>query len=225
MRISVIIPTLNEEAQIVAAVASARGPGVAEVIVVDGNSDDATAERARGAADLVVQARRGRAAQMNAGAVRAEGDVLLFLHADTRLPARFDAAVRAALADPLAVGGRFDVRLVPSTPLLACVAALMNLRSRLSRIATGDQAIFVRRAPFEAIGGFPDIALMEDIAFCRALKRRGRIACLRLRVETSARRWLRDGPVRTVMLMWWLRALYFCGVSPASLRRRYGDTR
>jgi rSAM/selenodomain-associated transferase 2 len=224
VRISVIIPALNEEAQIEAAVASARGPLVAEVIVVDGGSDDATVARA-GAANVVVGTRRGRAAQMNTGAARAQGDVLLFLHADTRLPDGFDAAIAAGLADPLAVGGRFDVRLVPGTPLLATVAALMNRRSRYTRIATGDQAIFVRRAIFEQVGGFPDIALMEDIELSRALKRRGRIACLRLQVETSSRRWLRDGPIRTILRMWWLRALYFCGVTPQSLRRRYADTR
>jgi rSAM/selenodomain-associated transferase 2 len=225
VRISVIIPALDEEAQLAEAVASARAPGVGEIIVVDGGSRDATVHVARQHADLVLTAARGRAAQMNAGAFVARGDVLLFLHADTRLPPGFDSAVLDALADPGTVGGRFDVHLIPSTPLIRAVAELMNLRSRLSGIATGDQAIFVRRAVFEVIGGFETIPLMEDIALTRALKRRGRIACLRARVQTSSRRWLRDGPVRTILLMWWLRFLYFCGAPPERLHRRYADTR
>jgi rSAM/selenodomain-associated transferase 2 len=174
---------------------------------------------------MVLSAPRGRAAQMNAGAAQARGDVLLFLHADTHLPAGFDAAVNAVLADAATVSGRFDVRLVPETPLLRLVAALMNGRSRLTGIATGDQAIFVRRSAFEAIGGFEPIPLMEDVALTRALKRHGGVACLRDRVETSSRRWLRDGPIRTILLMWRLRFLYFCGVSPERLRRKYADTR
>jgi rSAM/selenodomain-associated transferase 2 len=225
MNISVVVPTLNEEPQIADTLASARAAGVCEIIVVDGASTDGTRDVAARHADRVLAAPRGRAMQMNAGAAAARGDVLLFLHADTRLPTGFDAAVLAALTDPAVVGGRFDVSLVPSTPLLAFIAALMNLRSRLSRIATGDQAIFVRRTVFGTLGGFEAVPLMEDVAFSRALKRRGRIACLRLRVETSSRRWLEDGPVRTVLLMWWLRLLYFCGVSPQRLRRHYADTR
>ncbi len=225
MDISVIIPALDEEAQIADSLASARASGVREIIVVDGGSGDATARVAGRYADVVLTAPRGRAAQMNAGAGVARGDVLLFLHADTRLPAGFDAAVLAALADPAVAGGRFDVLLVPRTRLLDLVAALMNVRSRLTRIATGDQAIFVRRAVFDAVGGFEQIPLMEDIAFSRVLKRRGRVACLRQRVMTSSRRWLRDGPVRTILRMWWLRLLYVCGVPPERLRRRYADTR
>jgi rSAM/selenodomain-associated transferase 2 len=223
--ISIVVPALDEEVQVAAALASARAPRVREVIVVDGGSRDATVRIARQRADAVLSAPRGRATQMNAGAAAAGGDVLLFLHADTRLPPGFDAAVLAALVDPAVVGGRFDVRLVPGTPLLRLVGALINLRSRLSRIATGDQALFVRRSVFEALGGFAAIPLMEDVAFTRALKRRGRIACLREQVETSSRRWLRDGPLRTILLMWWLRLLYACGVAPERLRRRYADTR
>jgi rSAM/selenodomain-associated transferase 2 len=162
---------------------------------------------------------------MNAGAAVATGEVLLFLHADTRLPPAFDAAVDAALADPAVVGGRFDLRLEPGSPFLDLTAALINLRSRLTGIATGDQALFVRRTVFEAMGGFEDIPLMEDVAFTRALKGRGRVARLRARVTTSARRWQRDGPLRTVLLMWWLRFLYWRGVPPAELKRRYADTR
>jgi rSAM/selenodomain-associated transferase 2 len=223
--ISVIIPALDEEAQIAAAVASARGRAVREVIVVDGGSHDATVQVARRHADVVLSALPGRAVQMNTGAAAARGDVLLFLHADTRLPPGFAAAVLAALVDPTVVGGRFDVRLVPGSPLLHVVGALMNLRSRLTRIATGDQAIFVRRAVFESAGGFAEIPLMEDVAFSRQLKRRGRVACLRQQAQTSSRRWLKDGPVRTILRMWWLRFLYACGVPPERLRRHYADTR
>ncbi len=225
MRLSVVIPALDEAAQIDAALGSARGPRVCEVIVVDGGSRDATAARARDAGALVVAADRGRARQMNAGAALAGGDVLLFLHADTRLPPAFDAAVDAALADPAVVGGRFDLRLDPGSPFLDLTATLINLRSRLTGIATGDQALFVRRGIFEAMGGFEDIPLMEDVAFTRALRRRGRVARLRQRVTTSSRRWQQHGPLRTVLLMWWLRFLYWRGVPAAELKRRYADTR
>ncbi|MBI1816475.1 MAG: TIGR04283 family arsenosugar biosynthesis glycosyltransferase [Deltaproteobacteria bacterium] len=225
MDISIVVPTLNEEATLAATLAHARAPAVREIIVVDGGSTDATGVVAAAAADRVLNAPRGRAAQMNAGAAVAAGEVLLFLHADTLLPAGFDAAVVAALANDAVVGGRFDVALMPSTPLLRIVGALINLRSRLSRIATGDQAIFVRRCVFEELGGFPLIPLMEDLAFSRTLKRCGRVACIRLKVVTSSRRWVRGGVIRTIVLMWWLRLLYFCGVSPARLRRIYADTR
>jgi len=225
MRMSVIIPALDEAAQIAAAIESARAASVGEVIVVDGGSGDATVDCARVAGATVITAARGRARQMNAGAAVATGAVLLFLHADTRLPPAFDAAVDAALADPAVVGGRFDLRLEPGSPFLDLTAALINLRSRLTGIATGDQALFVRRTVFEAMGGFEDIPLMEDVAFTRALKGRGRVARLRARVTTSARRWQRDGPLRTVLLMWWLRFLYWRGVPPAELKRRYADTR
>ncbi len=225
MQIAVIIPALDEAPHIAAAIASARAPGVREVIVVDGGSSDDTAAIARQHAERVLSAPPGRAVQMNAGAAAAGAEVLVFLHADSRLPRGFDAAVLEALADPSAVGGRFDVRIVPSTILLRLVGELMNVRSRLTSIATGDQAIFVRRAVFEALGGFEPIPLMEDIALSRALKRRGRFVALRQRVETSSRRWLRRGPWRTIALMWWLRFLYACGVPPERLRQRYADTR
>jgi rSAM/selenodomain-associated transferase 2 len=225
MRQSIVVPALDEAGQIAAALASARGPRVAEVIVVDGGSADDTVAIARATGAAVLAAGRGRARQMNAGAAAALGDILLFLHADTRLPPGFDAEVAAALADPTVVGGRFDLRLEPATPFLDLTAALINLRSRLTRIATGDQALFVRRDVFAAMGGFADLPLMEDVAFTRALKRRGGIACLRARVVTSSRRWQRDGPLRTVLLMWWLRFLFWCGVPAERLKRSYADTR
>ena len=223
--ISVIVPVLNEAETIGRALRSARGAAVREVIVVDGGSDDATTDVAAPLADRVVSAARGRASQMNAGAEIARGAVMLFLHADTILPVGFDGAVLTALRDRRYVGGRFDVTLAPRSPLLWLTGELMNVRSRWSRIATGDQAIFVRREVFQAIGGFPDIPLMEDIAFSRLLKRTGRIACLRQRVRASSRRWRTNGILRTILLMWSLRLLYFCGVSPERLRRLYPDTR
>jgi rSAM/selenodomain-associated transferase 2 len=223
--ISVIVPALNEAEAIEPALRSARAPAVREIIVVDGGSSDDTAAKAAALADRVMSAPRGRALQMNAGAAAARGAVLLFLHADTVLPPGFDVAVCSSLADPRCVAGRFDVVLSPSSPLLWLTGELINLRSRWSRIATGDQAIFVRRDVFEAMGGFQPIPLMEDVDLSRRLKRRGRFACLRQRVMTSSRRWRRDGVARTILLMWLLRLLHFCGVSPSSLRRLYPDAR
>lgn len=225
MRISVIIPTLNEEPSIAATVEAARRARDCEIILVDGGSTDRTVELVCENVDRVVSAPCGRAAQMNAGAGAAGGDVLLFLHADTILPAGYDDAIAVKMRDPGVVGGRFDLTLSPSSPLLWLTGELINLRSRLSKIATGDQAIFVRRSVFEDLGGYEEIPLMEDIALTRALKHRGRVACLRQRVVTSSRRWQRHGVVRTIALMWTLRALYFFGVSPARLRRVYADTR
>jgi rSAM/selenodomain-associated transferase 2 len=158
---------------------------------------------------------------MNAGAARSRGDTLLFLHADTRLPPGATRAIADALADPAVVGGRFDVRFDPDRPALRVIAAFMNGRSRLSGISTGDQALFVRRTTFEALGGFADIALMEDIELSRRLRRAGRLACLRQRVTTSSRKWATEGVARTVLLMWALRLAYWSGVAPERLHRWY----
>ena len=221
--LSIIIPVVDEAAVIIEALQRLRRlrREGAEVIVVDGGSRDATVALARKLADRVEVAPRGRAAQMNAGAARARGDVLLFLHADTILPDTAGADVGAALAAG-ARWGRFDVRIDGAHPMLAVVAWSMNLRSRLTGIATGDQAMFARRDTFAAVGGFPDIALMEDIALSRTLKRQGRPACLRARVITSGRRWRQRGVFRTVLLMWRLRLAYFLGADPADLAVRYG---
>ena len=181
------------------------------MILADGGSTDGTADLARGWCDRVVSAPRGRATQMNAGAREARGDVLVFLHADTRLPPDADELIRG-------VWGRFDVRIDGSHPLLKVVAWSMNLRSRLTGIATGDQAIFVRR---DAFTGFPELPLMEDVAFSKAMKRRARPNCLRAKVVTSGRRWEARGVLRTILLMWRLRAMYAMGASPAELARRY----
>lgn len=223
--IAVVIPALNEEENIAATVRSAIAPAVVEIVVVDGGSEDGTVAIAEQVGARVVSSARGRARQLNAGAAASRGDVLLFLHADTLLPRGFDRAVASALSDPDVAGGRFDIDLQPSSPLIWLTARLISARSRLSRIATGDQALFVRRAVFEAMGGFPDQPIMEDLAFSIDLKRRGRIACLRERVVSSSRRWRKDGVVRTILLMWSMRFLYFCGASPAWLREFYADTR
>ena len=225
MDISVIVPTLNEEETLARALLNARGDAVREIIVSDGGSTDGTEAVARRYADRVISGPCGRAVQMNAGAALAGGEVLLFLHADTIVPPGFDRTVVSTLRDDRIVGGRFDVCLMPSSPLLWLTGTLINLRSRLSGIATGDQAIFVRLGVFEKLGGFEEIPLMEDIAFSCALKRRGRIACLREQVVTSSRRWRRNGIIRTILLMWSLRVLYSLGVSPQRLRRAYADTR
>jgi rSAM/selenodomain-associated transferase 2 len=222
--LTIVVPVLDEESGIAApldALAVYRQLGV-EVIVVDGGSRDRTLALARSGADQTFVAPRGRAAQMNAGAARACGDVLLFLHADTRLPENADRLVLDGLRMSGAVWGRFDVRIVGRSPALPMVAAAMNLRSRLSGIATGDQAMFVTRAAFDQCGGFPDIPLMEDIALSRRLKQIGRPLCLRARVETSGRRWEQHGVLRTIVLMWQLRLAYVLGVAPTTLARRYG---
>ena len=197
----------------------------AQIIVADGGSEDETAELARPLADRVLEAPRGRARQMNAGAAAARGDVLLFLHADTVLPEDAPGAIRMALEKSGRQWGRFDATIAGRDARLAVVSLLMNARSRMSGIATGDQAMFVRRAAFEKVGGFPDIPLMEDVALSKRLKHLSPPACLRQRVITSARRWERDGVLRTIILMWRLRFAYAMGVDPRRLARRYDPER
>ena len=225
MQLSVIVPALDEEAAIAATLARIRGGHVHELIVVDGGSRDTTRAVAARHADRVLSAPTGRASQMNAGAAAASGDTLLFVHFDTVLPLDFADAIERALADRRVVGGRFDVHLDGASRMLPLVAAAINWRSRWTRIATGDQAIFIRRAVFEAIGGYAPVPLFEDVRLSRAMKRAGRVACLRERVSTSARRWERRGVLRTVLLMWTLRAAHAAGASPATLRRLYDDVR
>jgi rSAM/selenodomain-associated transferase 2 len=223
-RLSIIMPVLNEEPGIAAALqalAPLRARG-AEVIVVDGGSADRTTALARPLADQLIVAPRGRAAQMNAGAAAANGDVLLFLHADTELPAQADRLVIDGIAQTGRGWGRFDIRIAGHHPLFPLIAALMNLRSRVSGIATGDQAIFVDKAAFAAVGGFPDIALMEDLVLSRRLKRLSRPLCLTARALTSGRRWEKHGAVRTLLTMWRLRLAFFLGADPDKLAARYG---
>jgi rSAM/selenodomain-associated transferase 2 len=223
MRLSIVMPALNEAAGIAHTLSRlqrlrARGH---EVIVVDGGSTDATPALAAPLADRVLRTPRGRARQMNEGARHARGDVLLFLHADTRLPDDADGAILDGLACSGRAWGRFDVAIEGNHPLLRVISAAMNLRSRVSAVCTGDQAIFVERSRFEAVGGFPPIALMEDIALSKRLRRGSRPLCLRARAVTSGRRWEERGVWRTMALMWWLRLRYFLGASPERLRRVY----
>jgi rSAM/selenodomain-associated transferase 2 len=222
-RLSIIVPTLNEADAIGATLAAlqplrARG---CEVIVADGGSGDATVELAHAHADAVVVSEPGRARQQNAGAAAASGEILVFLHADTRLPADADRVVVDGLARTGRGWGRFDVRLTGRHSMLRLIERMMSIRSRLSGIATGDQAIFVSREAFVAVGGFPEIPLMEDVALSTALKRIGPPLCLRERVTTSSRRWEEHGVFRTMLLMWRLRLSYWLGADPARLAGRY----
>lgn len=229
--ISVIVPALNEAACIegaLDALASHAERGI-EIIVVDGGSRDATVALAQAKGATVVTSGAGRARQQNAGAAAARGDILLFLHVDTELPATAFNDVRQALAMPAATWGRFDVVLradpAPGPALLRVIAGMMNLRSRLTGIATGDQAIFVRASAFARVGSFPEIALMEDIALSSALKRVASPVCLRSVVATSARRWQSQGVWKTITLMWALRLGYAVGVAPETLARWYRHVR
>ena len=251
--ISVIVPVLNEEASLARTLyplqclrigksesnSEMQGEIVderlgIEIIVADGGSQDRSRDIALSLGDRLIEAPCGRARQMNAGAELAKGSLMLFLHADTLLPAGWERAVSEALGHGDAFAkrdakgqkadvdwGRFDVRLDGRHPLLRIVERAMNLRSRLSGIATGDQAIFVQSEIFRSLGGFPEIALMEDIAMSRMLKARSAPACLRERVITSGRRWEDRGVLRTIGLMWWLRAAYFFGADPKELARIY----
>jgi len=222
-RLSVVVPALNEAAGIEAtldALAPLRARGH-EVIVVDGGSNDDTAARARAKGALVLGAPRGRASQMNAGAARTHHDTLVFLHADSRLPADADRQVLAGLAASGRAWGRFDVAIAGRSPWLGVVASFMNRRSRLTGIATGDQAMFVRRDAFRRVGGFPEIALMEDIELSRRLKRLSPPLCLAACAVTSGRRWEAQGVWRTILRMWRLRLAYFLGADPERLRRAY----
>jgi rSAM/selenodomain-associated transferase 2 len=227
--VSVIIPARNEAAIIGATVRSAREAGADEVIVVDGESRDGTPDAARPVADAVILSPPGRARQMNAGATAAKGEILLFLHADTSMANGSIAAIREAMAREDVLGGAFSVRLkIPADApslrkaALRLVSRMINLRARLLRAYTGDQAIFLRRAVFEEIGAYPEIPLMEDVELSRRLTRRGRTVLLPVPVTTSARRWEEHGTLRTILLMWGLRLAYLLGMPPARCADLYG---
>ncbi|MBW6505056.1 TIGR04283 family arsenosugar biosynthesis glycosyltransferase [bacterium] len=226
--ISIIIPTLNEEASVSRAIRSCREAGPCEVIVVDGGSRDRTVVIARGEADAVIIAPRGRAAQMNAGAAVAGGGVLLFLHADTLLPQGSVHGVLGALQEPAVVGGAFRVRLAASPGAgryvrgaLGITGRMIGARGAMSRSYSGDQAIFVRAEAFRAVGGYPEIPLMEDVELSRRMRRAGKTVLLPLRAETSGRRWEAWGPLRTVLFMWRLRVGYLLGWTPSRCAEAY----
>jgi rSAM/selenodomain-associated transferase 2 len=226
LKLSVIVPMLNEEGAIAATLDSIRlGAPAAEIVVVDGGSKDQSVEIARSRCGKLIEGLRGRARQMNAGASQVSGDALAFVHADTIVPVTFAIDIEGALADGRVVGGRFDVAFDVRRPALNMVAAMISLRSRVARSATGDQAIFVRREVFEHLGGYAEIELCEDVDFVRRMRRAGRIACLRSRVITSSRRWREHGVAHTIVKMWIIKSLFLAGVSPAWLKRHYADTR
>jgi len=226
VRLSVVVPVLNEQEVIAATLAAIRKGGRdAEIVVVDGGSFDRSVQIAAQFANQVLSAPRGRAQQQNYGAARSAGDTLVFVHADTIVPPTFRDDIAAALDDPEVCGGRFDLCLDDRRAVGRLIGQAISLRSRLTSSATGDQAIFVRRSTFERLGGFPEIAICEDIAFVRLLKRAGRVACLRSTVTTSARRWQHAGFIRTIARMWIIKSLYLCGVAPERLARWYADVR
>ena len=235
MPISVIIPTLNEERAIKETLAHTASLGFDELIVVDGGSTDETpalleSYRLSALSSALspiywMTAPPGRARQMNEGAKAGRGEVFLFLHADTQLPHDAKTVINTVLADQQMVGGWFDVQFDRPSMWGTMISRTMNWRSRLSGLATGDQALFVRRSTFEQMGGFTDMPLMEDIEFSRRLKRKGKTAALTATVTTSFRRWEQQGPLRTILLMWTLRFLYWVGMSPHTLSRWYGSVR
>ncbi len=230
MTLSVIIPTLNEEQALGKTLADLSSAHTLEIIIVDGGSTDRTLAIAHTfcahtPTAQLVRAPTGRARQMNEGAKASRGDILLFLHADTQVVEEAPRIIESALANPAVVGGRFDVRFATRSGWGRIISTLMNWRSRTSGIATGDQAIFVRRHIFERLGGFADVPLMEDIDFSRRLKRAGSTVALRQTVTTSFRRWEQQGPLHTILLMWTLRFLYWAGVNPHQLARFYQTVR
>jgi uncharacterized protein len=221
--VGVIIPTLNEERLIAQTIASCgNGIGAREVIVADGGSEDDTLRIAAAAGAATVRAPRGRARQMNAGAKAATSDVLLFLHADTTLPAGFALAVTRSLEDPRVVCGAFSMEIDNPDPLLRLVSGLSTFRSRLLALPYGDQAIFVRRRVFEQVGGFADLPLLEDAELCGRLKTAGRLRILSERVTTSGRRWRTEGAGKVILRNWAIGLAYAFGVSPRALARLYG---
>ena len=223
MRLSIVIPALNEADQISTALAplqAMRARGV-EVILVDGGSTDTTKQLAASLVDRVIDSKRGRARQMNAGARAATGGALLFLHADSSVPPDADQLILRGLQSTSRAWGRFDVSITGQHFFLPAVAWCMNLRSRLTGIATGDQGLFMTADAFAAAGGFADIPLMEDVAMCAALKKISPPLCLKQKIITSGRRWEKHGVLRTIFLMWRIRLAYFLGADPVRLHRAY----
>ena len=219
--LSIIMPARNEAAHIVSSLQPLQAlRGELEVILVDGGSTDNTVALAKGFCDQLLQSQPGRARQMNAGAAVARGSTLLFLHADTRLPDGFTRLIAQAV-NKSQRWGRFDVQLAPASALLNTVAGMMNWRSRITGVCTGDQGIFVEHQLFTELGGYADIPLMEDIELSKRLRRHGKPVCLRPPLVTSSRRWQQHGTLRTIALMWWLSALYWLGVPPQRLAQWY----
>lgn len=227
---SIVIPVLNESKTIHAVLEdviekahqlnqNASGKHW-KIIVVDGGSVDDTQRIVAELPVMLISSAKGRAVQMNAGALQAQGDTLVFLHADTRLPHQFHQAMLAFQCSGKA-WGRFDIQLDHEHRLLKMVSWFINKRSRFTSIATGDQAIFIQTREFKRLGGFPEIPLMEDVAFSKRARKLGEPYCIKTPVVTSSRRWLNNGIVKTILQMWWLRLAFFMGVSPARIHRWY----
>jgi len=219
---TIVIPTLNEEVEIQVCLMQLQGfraKGI-EVIVADGGSIDRIPQLVEGLCDQFILARRERAVQMNAGARRARGEMIFFLHVDTRLPENFSEIITSIETDTFN-WGRFDIKLSGQRWLFRVIEAMVNIRSRLTGIATGDQVIFMTQKIYRAVDGFPEIALMEDIAMSRRLKSISPPLCLRQKVTTSSRRWEKNGIMTTIIKMWWLRFAYFIGVNPEKLAAQY----
>jgi len=220
-QLSIIIPALNETKTITSTLIALQGlrQGGHEVILVDGGSTDDTVSLAEGLVDQIVYAKPGRAGQMNAGARHAWGETLLFLHADTLLPEGTVAIISNALSTH--EWGRFNIRLSGTNPLFRIIERMINWRSCLSGIATGDQAIFLAKSLFDKLGGYAELPLMEDIELSIRLKAYGRPACVRPALITSSRRWEENGIIKTVLLMWRLRWAYYRGIPAAVLAKEY----
>ena len=223
MKLSIIIPSFNEEDNILNtlnAVQVLRKAGH-EMILVDGGSTDRTLDLAQGLVDTIIKSEKGRAKQMNAGAKEAQGDILIFLHADTVLPKNIENVIIESLSYSKCVWGRFNVQLSGKSLAFRIIETLMNKRSCLTSIATGDQAIFIQKNMFYEINGFPEIPLMEDIEISKKLKHYSKAICIKERVITSSRRWEENGILRTVLLMWSIRLAWFFGISAEQLKKRY----
>ncbi len=222
-KISIIIPVYNEAAALLSNLPLLQNFRAAghELIVVEGGENGDGGARFAHWVDHWVISEAGRAKQMNAGAQLAMGDVLLFLHIDTLLPEEGLAPIEEAFKRLGCVWGRYDVRLSGKRAVFRVIEFMINLRSRVSGVATGDQAIFIRRSLFKQLGGFPDIPLMEDVAISKLLRSKAAPVCLRSKVTTSSRRWEKHGVLRTIFLMWKIRALYFFGVAPSKLHGMY----
>ncbi len=220
-QLSIIIPVVNEAGHLADRLQALQAlRDLCQLLLVDGESNDDSAKIAKPLVDQVLFSPRGRARQMNLGASQTHAEILLFLHADTHLPKDAINQIIEAAAQGYH-WGRFDVSFDSPQAIFKLIAFMMNWRSRLTGIATGDQALFMTRQAFNAVNGFPDIALMEDITICSSLKKLGNPCCLRSKVVTSARRWQEQGIIKTILLMWWLRLRYFLGVNPSDLLLHY----
>lgn len=225
MKVSVIIPVLNEERFLGKTLSSLQQINDCEILVVDGGSQDKTLMIAEQHGATILRSSRGRALQMNAGAENAVGEVLIFLHGDSRLSPDGIPAIREALSYPTVVGGAFHLAIDSPRAGYRLLAYAANMRSRITRIPYGDQGLFVRKEVFDVIGGFPPWPLMEDIEFCRRMKRKGKVVILPQRVLTAPRRWEKEGLFYGTVRNGLLLSLFYCGVSPFRLKRWYEDVR